>query len=154
MELITLLSNMPLQTGSIEEKMFQRQAHKKALSSCVVDEISDVARHFSKDQLRHLFDLKADVASDTHHSLKCDRCVNGIEYREPQEHADTNSDLSDWYHVQKDVRKVPDKVLKRVFDCGAITFVFHQKSHDVRNETLKIEDEIKEIEEIKEDQVE
>nr|CDQ05062.2 BMA-RAD-54 [Brugia malayi] len=143
-----------LSTGSIEEKMFQRQAHKKALSSCVVDEISDVARHFSKDQLRHLFDLKADVASDTHHSLKCDRCVNGIEYREPQEHADTNSDLSDWYHVQKDVRKVPDKVLKRVFDCGAITFVFHQKSHDVRNETLKIEDEIKEIEEIKEDQVE
>ncbi|KAK6105157.1 DNA repair and recombination protein RAD54-like [Brugia pahangi] len=143
-----------LSTGSIEEKMFQRQAHKKALSSCVVDEISDVARHFSKDQLRHLFDLKADVASDTHHSLKCDRCVNGIEYREPQEHADTNSDLSDWYHVQKDVRKVPDKVLKRVFDCGAITFVFHQKSHDVRNETLKIEDEIKETEEIKEDQVE
>ncbi|KAL3997726.1 DNA repair and recombination protein RAD54-like [Acanthocheilonema viteae] len=132
-----------LATGSIEEKMFQRQAHKKALSSCVVDEISDVARHFSKDQLRHLFDLKTDIASDTHQSLKCDRCVNGIEYREPQEHADTNSDLSEWYHVQKDVRKVPDKILKRVFDCGAITFVFHQKSHVVRSETLK-EDEIKE----------
>lgn len=48
--------------------MFQRQAHKKALSSCVVDEASDVARHFSKDQLRHLFDLKADIASDTHQS--------------------------------------------------------------------------------------
>uniref|UniRef100_A0A8R1XQ67 DNA repair and recombination protein RAD54-like n=1 Tax=Onchocerca volvulus TaxID=6282 RepID=A0A8R1XQ67_ONCVO len=133
-----------LATGSIEEKMFQRQAHKKALSSCVVDEASDVARHFSKDQLRDLFDLKTDIASDTHNSLKCSRCVNGIEYREPQECADTNSDLSEWYHVQKDVRKVPDKVLKRIFECGTITFVFHQKSHDVKSEIIKEEDEIKE----------
>ena len=32
-----------LQTvGSIEEKIFQRQAHKKALSSCVVDREEDV----------------------------------------------------------------------------------------------------------------
>ncbi|VDN35262.1 unnamed protein product [Gongylonema pulchrum] len=90
--------------------MFQRQAHKKALSSCVVDEAADVARHFSKDQLRHLFELKADTTSDTHNSLKCSRCVNGIEYREPPESADTNSDLSDWYHAQKDMRKVPDQV--------------------------------------------
>lgn len=48
--------------------MFQRQTHKKALSSCVVDEMVDVARHFSKEQLRHLFHLKTDVASDTHNT--------------------------------------------------------------------------------------
>lgn len=35
------------------------------------------------------------------------------------------------------------QVLKRVFDCGAITFVFHQKSHDVKIETVKEENEIK-----------
>lgn len=46
--------------------MFQRQTHKKALSSCVVDEETDVARHFSLEQLRTLFDLNTDVASDTH----------------------------------------------------------------------------------------
>lgn len=57
-----------LQAGTIEEKIFQRQTHKKALSSCVVDEEMDVARHFSKEQLRHLFELKTDVASDTHDS--------------------------------------------------------------------------------------
>lgn len=57
------------QTGTIEEKMFQRQTHKKALSSCVVDEVADVARHFSKEQLRHLFDLKPNVSSDTHETL-------------------------------------------------------------------------------------
>ncbi len=31
-----------LTVGTIEEKIFQRQAHKKALSSCVVDREEDV----------------------------------------------------------------------------------------------------------------
>lgn len=122
-----------LATGTIEEKMFQRQTHKKALSSCVVDEETDVARHFSKNQLKHLFDFKPDVASDTHDSLKCTRCVNGLEARDPPPEADTGSDLSDWYHAQKDMRKVPDQVLRSVFECGVISFVFHQKSHENRS---------------------
>jgi len=55
-----------LQTGTIEEKIFQRQAHKKALSSCVVDNEEDVARHFSQADLRDLFKLESDTLSDTH----------------------------------------------------------------------------------------
>ena len=39
-----------LATGTIEEKIFQRQAHKKALSSCVVDNEEDVERHFRSAQ--------------------------------------------------------------------------------------------------------
>lgn len=46
--------------------MFQRQTHKKALSSCVVDEETDVARHFSLDQLKTLFELNTSTSSDTH----------------------------------------------------------------------------------------
>ncbi|MPC69256.1 DNA repair and recombination protein RAD54-like [Portunus trituberculatus] len=53
-------------TGSIEEKIFQRQAHKKALSSCVVDYEEDVQRHFSVSELRELFILNTKTASDTH----------------------------------------------------------------------------------------
>lgn len=53
-------------TGSIEEKIFQRQAHKKALSSCVVDCEEDVQRHFSVSQLRELFTLTKNTTSDTH----------------------------------------------------------------------------------------
>lgn len=60
------LSIFSLQCGTIEEKIFQRQTHKKALSSCVVDEETDVARHFSTDQLKTLFTYNADTASDTH----------------------------------------------------------------------------------------
>ena len=46
--------------------MFQRQTHKKALSSCVVDSEENVARHFSLDQLKDLFKLRTDTSSDTH----------------------------------------------------------------------------------------
>lgn len=55
-----------LKTGTIEEKIFQRQAHKKALSSCVVDEEEDVERHFSVGELKDLFRLNEDTISDTH----------------------------------------------------------------------------------------
>lgn len=54
------------QTGTIEEKILQRQAHKKALSSCVVDEEQNVERHFSLGELRELFSLNEDTFSDTH----------------------------------------------------------------------------------------
>lgn len=55
-----------LQTGTIEEKIFQRQTHKKALSSCVVDEEQDVERHFSLGELKELFTLNETTTSDTH----------------------------------------------------------------------------------------
>ncbi len=55
-----------MQTGTIEEKIFQRQAHKKALSSCVVDNEEDVERHFSLGELRDLFKLNENTISDTH----------------------------------------------------------------------------------------
>ena len=59
-------SNYITQTGSIEEKIFQRQAHKKALSSCVVDKEEDLERHFSLQDLRKLFELNQETPSDTH----------------------------------------------------------------------------------------
>jgi len=55
-----------IQTGTIEEKIFQRQAHKKALSSCVVDNEEDVARHFTLADLKDLFKLEKNTLSDTH----------------------------------------------------------------------------------------
>jgi hypothetical protein len=60
---------MKRQTGTIEEKIFQRQAHKKALSSCVVDNEDDVERHFSLSDLRDLFKLEELTSSDTHDKL-------------------------------------------------------------------------------------
>lgn len=46
--------------------MLQRQAHKKALSSCVVDQQEEVERHFSLGDLRELFMYHTETLSDTH----------------------------------------------------------------------------------------
>ena len=64
--LLNLIFALMHQTGTIEEKIFQRQAHKKALSLCVVDKEEDVERHFSVGDLRDLFKLNEATLSDTH----------------------------------------------------------------------------------------
>lgn len=53
-------------TGTIEEKIFQRQTHKKALSNAVVDNEDDGERHFSTNELKELFKLDEKTLSDTH----------------------------------------------------------------------------------------
>lgn len=115
-------------SGSIEEKILQRQTHKKALSSCVVDSEEDVARHFSAADLRDLFRLDAEeVRSSTHESLSCRRCVNGIEARPPPEDADLASDLSQWHHCWAR-KQSEDHVLRQCWDSG-VNFAFAQRSH-------------------------
>ena len=53
-------------TGSIEEKIFQRQTHKKALSNAVVDNDENSERHFTQSDLKDLFKLEENTVSDTH----------------------------------------------------------------------------------------
>ncbi|XP_017889475.1 DNA repair and recombination protein RAD54-like isoform X1 [Ceratina calcarata] len=117
-----------LSTGTIEEKIFQRQAHKKALSSTVVDQEEDVARHFTLNDLRDLFKLEENTVSDTHAKFKCRRCVNGGEVKGPSEQSDCNSDLSDWRHAHNP-RNLPDIPLRHCWSSG-ISFVFHHRSHE------------------------
>ncbi len=58
--------------------------------------------------------------------------MNGIESRGPPEEADTGADLSAWFHSQKEKRKIPDTVVKAVWETGYVTFVFHQKSQETK----------------------
>ena len=87
-----------LAAGTIEEKTFQRQTHKKALSSCVVDNEEDVQRLFNVAELKELF-RREDTVCDTHDRLKCSRCVNGVQFRPPPDGATCNGDLSQWHHA-------------------------------------------------------
>jgi DNA repair and recombination RAD54-like protein len=66
-----------ISTGTIEEKIFQRQASKQALSSAVVDEKEDAERHFSIDALRKLFLFNEHTECETHETFKCKRCKDG-----------------------------------------------------------------------------
>jgi hypothetical protein len=67
-----------LSTGTIEEKVFQRQISKLALASNVMSETSTSSRSdstasFSARDLKDLFKLRKDTISETHDLLFC-RC--------------------------------------------------------------------------------
>ena len=59
-------------TGTVEEKIFQRQLSKEGLQS-VVDDKEQVNALSTKD-LRNLFKLRVGTPSDTHDKLRCERC--------------------------------------------------------------------------------
>uniref|UniRef100_A0A452VGF3 DNA repair and recombination protein RAD54-like n=1 Tax=Ursus maritimus TaxID=29073 RepID=A0A452VGF3_URSMA len=117
-----------LSVRTVTAKLFH---HKKALSSCVVDEEQEVARHFSLGELKELFTLHEASLSDTHDRLRCRRCVNNHQVRPPPDGSDCTSDLAQWNH-NTDKRGLKDEVLQAAWDAAstAITFVFHQRSHE------------------------
>lgn len=63
--------------------------------------------------------------------LRCRRCVNNHQIRPPPDGSDCTSDLAQWNH-STDKRGLRDEVLQAAWDAAstAITFVFHQRSHE------------------------
>jgi len=121
-------------TGTLEEKIFQRQAHKQSLSSCVVDEEEDVERHFSLDNLRQLFQLNENTMSDTHDAFRCKRCFKGHQVQRPIEReisaGASAADTSTWNHISEaEMTRLPDNLLR---ECagGLLSYVFQNKSHE------------------------
>ncbi|KAG5477728.1 hypothetical protein LSCM1_05025 [Leishmania martiniquensis] len=63
-----------LSTGTIEEKIYQRQVSKQGLSANVVDMQEDSKQHFTLEELKSLFKYKADTLCETHDLLGCTTC--------------------------------------------------------------------------------
>ncbi len=61
-----------MSTGSIEEKIIQRQLSKEGLADIVDDK--EQINQFSSDELKQLFTLRKDSRSETHDTLRCVRC--------------------------------------------------------------------------------
>ena len=60
-----------LSTGSIEEKIYQRQMMKMALSRSIVDDQFAEKNHFTKDELKKLFILNLRTDCETHDLIQC-----------------------------------------------------------------------------------
>ncbi|EPE03378.1 dna repair and recombination protein rad54 [Ophiostoma piceae UAMH 11346] len=118
-------------TGTIEEKIFQRQSHKQSLSTCVVDSAEDVERHFSLDGLKELFQFRGGgvTTSDTHDTLKCKRCKpDGKQFLKAP--AMLYGDTSTWNHfVNSGLSTIQDLLLRQ--ECGdeVVSAVFQYISH-------------------------
>lgn len=116
-------------TGTIEEKIFQRQSHKQSLSSCVVDSAEDVERHFSLDSLRELFQYRPDTVSDTHDTFKCKRCKpDGKQHIKAS--AMLYGDTSTWNHfVNSGLKPIQDLLLRQEHEEPEVSAVFQYISH-------------------------
>ncbi|PHH67464.1 hypothetical protein CDD82_1470 [Ophiocordyceps australis] len=116
-------------TGTIEEKIFQRQSHKQSLSSCVVDSAEDVERHFSLDSLRELFSYRSDTCSDTHDTFKCKRCKpGGLQFLKAP--AMLYGDTSTWNHfVNIGLQPIQDLLLRQEYGMAGVSAVFQYISH-------------------------
>jgi len=116
-------------TGTIEEKIFQRQSHKQSLSSCVVDSAEDVERHFTIDSLKELFQYHGKTTSDTHDTFKCKRCKpDGKQFLKAP--AMLYGDTSTWNHfVNSGIEKIQDLLLRQEFGENEVSAVFQYISH-------------------------
>jgi DNA repair and recombination RAD54-like protein len=112
-----------LTTGTVEEKIFQRQAHKQALSAAVVDAKEDEARHFTLGDLKKLFLYNDKTESETHDTFKCKRCKDNKQLIASK--AMLYGDTSTWNHLRnEDLAKIHDDLLRAETGLGAVTKVF------------------------------
>ncbi|KAG6600328.1 Protein CHROMATIN REMODELING 25, partial [Cucurbita argyrosperma subsp. sororia] len=69
-----------LSTGTIEEKVYQRQMSKEGLQKVIQQELTDnltaQANFLSSEDLRDLFSFHGDVRSEIHEKMNCTRCQN------------------------------------------------------------------------------
>uniref|UniRef100_A0A0F7Z6P9 DNA repair and recombination protein RAD54B n=1 Tax=Crotalus adamanteus TaxID=8729 RepID=A0A0F7Z6P9_CROAD len=125
-----------LTTGTIEEKIYQRQISKQALSGAVVD-FSKGSEHirFSVEELRNLFALHEDSNCVTHDLLECNcmgkkdnqGCPVIQDYQSSQSDVKVKKSLSmsqlmQWKHFCVDHKQLPDPFLDRIKDN--LTFIF------------------------------
>ncbi|CUS11245.1 unnamed protein product [Tuber aestivum] len=118
-------------TGTIEEKIFQRQSHKQSLSTSVVDGVEDVERHFGLDGLKQLFRFQPNTNSDTHDTFKCKRCKDWRQVVKAP--AMLYGDTSTWNHMSDEpnggLDKIQDLLLRQESEQGVVTCCFQYISH-------------------------
>lgn len=116
-------------TGTIEEKIFQRQSMKLSLSSCVVDEKEDVERLFSADNLRQLFQYELDTSCHTHETYNCKRC-NGNDGQFQKPPAMLYGDATTWNHFNHSaLANNEDTLVANESNFNDITFALQYISH-------------------------
>ncbi|KAI0306483.1 DNA repair protein, SNF2 family [Multifurca ochricompacta] len=100
-----------ISTGTIEEKIFQRQASKQALSSAV-----------------KLFLFNEHTQCETHETFKCKRCRHGKQVIKAP--ALLYGDASTWNHfTSEELRNNHDDLLRAEVGYPQVSFVFQYISH-------------------------
>lgn len=118
-----------ISTGTIEEKIFQRQSAKMQLSSCVVDSADDVERLFSTDNLKQLFQFNTKTICETHDTFKCKRCdADGRQRIKPT--TMLYGDATTWNHINHgNLDQNEDFLIQNESQYNTVDFAFQYISH-------------------------
>ncbi|EMD44466.1 DNA repair protein, putative [Entamoeba histolytica KU27] len=73
-------------TGTIEEKIYQRQLQKNQISESIIEEHLEMGKSLSVEQLMKIFELNTNTICDTHDLLQCDCCNGGYKTEEDTLH--------------------------------------------------------------------
>lgn len=119
-----------ISTGTIEEKIFQRQSAKMQLSSCVVDSNEDVERLFSSDNLKQLFEYNSETLSETHETYKCKRCDPTSGKQKLRSMAMLYGDATTWNHINHEaLAKNEDFLIQNESQYDTVSYAFQYISH-------------------------
>ncbi|XP_054711250.1 DNA repair and recombination protein RAD54B-like [Uloborus diversus] len=131
-----------LTTGTIEEKIYQRQVSKQSLSGSVLNQNSSENLKFSHDELRDLFTFHENTKCLIHDSMNCNCVIQKLQtenlFKVPicsENASDKQSiknnasmtELAKWTHIPGPIsaESTPDACLA---DCGTdVTFLFLNK---------------------------
>ncbi|KAK9054583.1 hypothetical protein SSX86_025662 [Deinandra increscens subsp. villosa] len=157
-----------LSTGTIEEKVYQRQMSKEGLQKVIQQELADSkmqGNNFSTEDLRDLFTFHEDATSEIHEKMNCTRCgeqtadilcsdeeediggfagisgcLHNSKRSEKQVGAPLEEDLANWGHHFS-----PNTVPDTIFQASAgdeVTFVF---SNQIDGKLVPVEPVVKSI---------
>ena len=136
-----------LTTGTIEEKIYQRQVSKQGLSANIMDATDQSKQHFTNNDLKSLFLLKEDTQCETHDLLGCKCQMTEAQkqaekskpgYRPFKTHQHTGprmDELKGWDHLVS-VQKGKDEVLKK-FGDSCVSFLFANERVSQREDFVK-----------------
>lgn len=88
-------------SGTIEEKIYQRQICKDGLSAMIVSEgEASLKDSLGSEMVKDLFTLQTNIKSDTHSMIKCERCDEDMTHMVPQLEGDEfdENNLLTWGH--------------------------------------------------------
>lgn len=112
-------------TGTIDEKVYQRQICKDGLSTMMMtetgdDEVQDLKESLSADLIKDLFTFDESTACATHDMLACERCGGDGRQKTHVEQREQvlEDDLHTWAH-HIGTEAVDDEILTRAAAAGA-----------------------------------
>jgi len=132
-----------LSTGTIEEKVFQRQVAKKSLASNIVEGETDAVPDFSAKELKDLFMYKENTLSDTHDLLNCPCSKPATKVPLHKRKAASVDELSEWEHFPDMTKLTSYHNLQKA--TKTVSFIFLKEddpkvnAEKVRQLTLKKE---------------